>query len=66
LDLIDEMGRIKPSTVSELMEIANRFADGEDAYHNKRARSPSVIDQIDIITKDVGLSMMMATTRATK
>jgi hypothetical protein len=22
------------------MEVANRFADGEDAYHNKRARSP--------------------------
>jgi hypothetical protein len=26
--------------VSEQMEIANKFADGEDAYHNKRARSP--------------------------
>jgi hypothetical protein len=26
--------------VSELIEVANRFADGEDAYHNKRARSP--------------------------
>jgi hypothetical protein len=24
------------------MEIANRFADGEDAYNNKRARSPEV------------------------
>jgi hypothetical protein len=34
------MGRIKPMTVSELMEIANRFKDGEDAYYNKRARSP--------------------------
>jgi hypothetical protein len=22
------------------MEVANRFVDGEDAYHNKRARSP--------------------------
>jgi hypothetical protein len=22
------------------MEVANKFADGEDAYHNKRARSP--------------------------
>jgi hypothetical protein len=24
------------------MEIANRFADGEDAYNNKRGRSPKV------------------------
>jgi hypothetical protein len=34
------MGRIKPKTVVELMDIANRLADGEDAYHNKRTRSP--------------------------
>jgi hypothetical protein len=34
------MGRIKPRTVSELMDIANRFADGEDACNNKRTRSP--------------------------
>jgi hypothetical protein len=40
LDLVEELGRIKPRTVSELMEVANRFADGEDAYHSKRARSP--------------------------
>jgi hypothetical protein len=39
-DLVEEQGRIRPRTVSELMEIANRFADGEDAYHNKRACSP--------------------------
>jgi hypothetical protein len=30
------MGSIKPKTVAELIEIANRFIDGEDAYHNKR------------------------------
>jgi hypothetical protein len=41
-DLIEEIGRIKPRTVSELMEIANRFADGEDAYNNKGGRSPEV------------------------
>jgi hypothetical protein len=29
------MGRIKPKTVSNLMDIANRFADGEDACNNK-------------------------------
>jgi hypothetical protein len=39
-DLVEEMGRIKPRTVSELMDIANKFADGEDACNNKRTRSP--------------------------
>jgi hypothetical protein len=34
------MGRLKPKTVSDLMDIANRFADGEDACNNKRTRSP--------------------------
>jgi hypothetical protein len=34
------MGRIKPKTVAELMDIANIFADGEDDCHNKRTRSP--------------------------
>jgi hypothetical protein len=34
------MGRIKPKTVSDLMDIANRFADGEDACNNKRTQSP--------------------------
>jgi hypothetical protein len=42
LDLVEELGRTKPRTVSELMEVANRFADGEDAYNNKRGRSPEV------------------------
>jgi uncharacterized protein YPO0396 len=41
-DLVEEIGRSRPKTVSELMEIANRFADGEDAYNNKRERSPEV------------------------
>jgi hypothetical protein len=39
-DLVEAMGRIKPKTVSDLMDIANRFADGEDACNNKRTRSP--------------------------
>jgi hypothetical protein len=39
-DLVKEMGRIKPKTVSDLMDMANRFADGEDACNNKRTRSP--------------------------
>jgi hypothetical protein len=41
-DLVEELGRTRPKIVSELMEIANKFADGEDAYNNKRARSPEV------------------------
>jgi hypothetical protein len=39
-DLVEELGRIKPRTMSELMKVANRFADGEYAYHNKRECSP--------------------------
>jgi hypothetical protein len=42
LDLVEELGRKRPRTLSELMEVANRFADKEDAYNNKRARSPEV------------------------
>jgi hypothetical protein len=42
LDLVEELGRTKPKTVSELMEVANRFTDGEDASNNKRGRSPEV------------------------
>jgi hypothetical protein len=34
------MDRIKPKIVSDLMDIANRFADGKDACNNKRTRSP--------------------------
>jgi hypothetical protein len=41
-DLVEELRRTKPRTVLELMEVANRFADGEDAYNNKRGRSPEV------------------------
>jgi hypothetical protein len=34
-DLVEEMGRIKPKILSDLMDVANRFADGEDACNNK-------------------------------
>jgi hypothetical protein len=34
-DLVEEMGRIKPKTVSNLMDTTNRFADGEDTCNNK-------------------------------
>jgi hypothetical protein len=41
-DLVEELGRTKPRTVPELMEVANRFADGKDAYNNKRGHSLEV------------------------
>jgi hypothetical protein len=46
-DLVEELGRSRPKTVSELIEIASRFADGEDDYNNKRARSP----EADIVSR---------------
>jgi hypothetical protein len=39
---VKEIGRTRPTTVAELMEQANKFADGEDAYNNKRGRLPEV------------------------
>ena len=39
-DLIEDLGRSRPRTIADLMEIANRWADGEDVVHNKRHRSP--------------------------
>jgi hypothetical protein len=42
LDLVEELGRTRPKTVSELVEIASRFTNGEDAYNNKRVHSTEV------------------------
>ncbi|KAK1647384.1 hypothetical protein QYE76_065189 [Lolium multiflorum] len=39
-DFIEDLGRTNPKTISALMEIANKWADGEDAIYNKRHRSP--------------------------
>ena len=39
-DFIEELGRANLKTVSQLMDIANKWADSEDVFHNKRARSP--------------------------
>jgi hypothetical protein len=39
-DLVEDMGRIKPKTVSNLMDTANKFADGEYVCNNKQTRSP--------------------------
>jgi hypothetical protein len=41
-DFVEEVGRTKPRTVSKLMEVANRFTNGEDAYNNKWGCSPEV------------------------
>jgi hypothetical protein len=41
-DLVEEIGRTRPTTVAELMEEAKKFVDGEDAYNNQRGRSPEV------------------------
>jgi hypothetical protein len=41
-DLVEEIGRTRPTTVAELMEQANKFVDGEDAYNNKRGRSQEI------------------------
>jgi hypothetical protein len=39
---VEEIGRTRPRKVSELIKVANRFTDGEDAYNNKSGRSPEV------------------------
>jgi hypothetical protein len=62
-DLVEELGRTRPKTVSELIEILSRFADGEDAYNNKRARSPEVVEQVG---KGAGLAMRTVAQDATK
>jgi hypothetical protein len=41
-DLVEELGRTRPTTMSELMEIGNKFANGEDTYNNKRSHSLEV------------------------
>jgi hypothetical protein len=33
------------------MNIANKFDDGEDTYHNKRTRDPKMIDPIVTTTR---------------
>jgi hypothetical protein len=48
------MGRIKPKTVSDLMDVANRFADGEDICNNKRTRSQRTIEETDMEVKEDG------------
>jgi hypothetical protein len=58
-DLVEEIGRTRPKTVSELIEIASRFADGEDTFNNKRAYSLG--KSTEQIGKGAGLATRMAT-----
>ena len=39
VELKEELGRVKPTSTAHLMEIANRWADGEDSLHTNHARS---------------------------
>jgi hypothetical protein len=65
LNLVEELERIRPRTVLELMEVANRFTDGEDAYHKEHVH-PSMIDQADIKIRGADLVMKTTASRATK
>jgi hypothetical protein len=57
-DLVEELGRTRPKMVSELIEIASRFADGEDTYNNKGRIHQKSTEQTG---KGVGLATRMAT-----
>jgi hypothetical protein len=54
-NLVEELGRTRPRTVSELIEIANKFANGEDAYNNKRDQKST-----EQAGKGAGLTMKIA------
>jgi hypothetical protein len=60
-DLVKEMERIKPRTVSELMDISNRFTDGEDACNNKRTRSLKTTGETDMTVKGEDLAITTTT-----
>jgi hypothetical protein len=40
MDFVEELGRVRPKSVGELMDLANKWANGEDTASNKRVRSP--------------------------
>jgi hypothetical protein len=65
LNLVEELGRIRPRMVLELMEVTNRFTDGEDAYHKEHVH-PSITDQADIKIGGADLVMKTTASRATK
>jgi hypothetical protein len=60
-DLVKEMGRIKPKIVSYLMDVANRFADGEDACTTSERDPQRTIEEIDMEVKGDGPSITTTT-----
>jgi hypothetical protein len=57
-DLVEEMGRLKQKTVSDLMDIANRFADGEDACKTSGHDHQKMIEGTDMEAKGEDLAIM--------
>jgi hypothetical protein len=45
-ELKEELGRSKPKTITHLMEVANRWADGEDSMRGERDYTPEE-DNVD-------------------
>jgi hypothetical protein len=60
------MGRTKPRTISEFMDVSNKFADGEDAYIIKERGHPKMIDPTDIATRGANLAIMTTTIHITR
>jgi hypothetical protein len=57
-DLVKRMGRIRPKTVSNLMDIANRFADGKDACNKKKQDHLKTTGETDTAVKGGDLAIM--------
>jgi hypothetical protein len=55
------MGRIKPRIVSDLMDIANRFADGEDACTKKGHDHQRMIEETYMEAKGGDPAIMITT-----
>jgi hypothetical protein len=55
------MGRIKPKMVAELMDIANRFADGEDPVTTRGHGHPKMTEGTDITIRGKGPATMITT-----
>jgi hypothetical protein len=60
------MGHIKPKTVSELMDVAKRLADGEDAYHKKERDHPKTTGLTGIATRGEDLATTTTTSLTAK
>jgi hypothetical protein len=60
------MDTIKPKIVSDLMDVANRFADEEDACNNKHTRSPEDDRGIDTEVKGEDFAIRTTTALTTK